>query len=168
MEQKEKSRIMRQILDKGTIKKYHDFGDGRVKMIWYRAIPFPSEMPLREKLASQTRRILFEKVFLSMPVYKNVDNIYNNSYFKPVFELKSSEIDYKVWINIFSQVYVHAIGKEDKVFRLVDEINKGMDRIWSDEKGESVGEHLSKFQRAFEKEEYVKRRQKNKGGLKWT
>ena len=95
-----------------------------------------------------------------MPVYKNVDNIYNNSFFKPVFELKSSEIDYKVWINIFSQVYVHAVGKEDKVFHLVENVNKGMDRIWSGEKSESAGEHLSKFMRAFEKEEYVKRRQK--------
>ncbi len=164
MEQKEKGRMIRQISDKGTIKKYHDFWDGRVKIIWYRAIPFPSEMRLKEKLASQTRRILFEKVFLSIPVYKNVDNIYNNSFFKPVFELKSSEIDYKVWINIFSQVYVHAVGKEEKVFHLVEEINKGMDRIWSGEKGESVGEHLSKFMRAFEKEEYVKRKQKIKEG----
>jgi len=151
MEQKEKSRIIRQILDKGTTKKYHDFGAGWIKMIWYRAIPFPSEMRLKEKLTSQTRRILFERVFLSIPVYKNVDNIYNNSFFKPVFELKSSEIDYKVWINIFSQVYVHAVGKEDKVFHLVENVNKGMDRIWSGEKGESAAEHLGKFIGAFEK-----------------
>lgn len=164
MEQKEKGRMIRQISDKGTIKKYHDFWDGRVKMIWHRPIPFPSEMPLREKLTSTTRRTVFEKVFLSIPVYKNVDNIYNNSFFKPVFELKSSEIDYKVWINIFSQVHIYAIGKEEKVFHLVEEINKGMDKIWSGEKSESVGEHLSKFMRAFEKEEYVKRRQKMKEG----